>query len=421
MANSSLLMNHADLPDNVVIQEFLGKDLGRVAGWLYWITHCCCFAALSATVGDLVASLWRVNGVFIVVLFAAILTPVVINLMDIHYLKQALLFLATVKAAIVVALFFIMLWINPVVAHTHRNRAEKRETVFHYTGPGGVFGALGVAIFALCSAYVGIESIAALAMEADVEPSDSPSGVVKDNDPPSLERGTQIPQTARTNPLPDKDLFSRPAVLVPIIAMVTYVASGWIVTENIDWTDDRLPTLDGRTNASHSSFINSARDRSEVLGAVVTVFMIVIAASTAATTLYVASRALYGMALIHSGKTDGTSGIINRVQNKVFSLLSSKSRFNVPWIAVLVSALIPSFFPFMKHVWPGASGPVCTLPTIWELAADMCRLSIVLSSWAPLVAFLCGAVSAWPIGVSLDGGLKLIRKRIPPFADCYLA
>jgi amino acid permease len=342
------------------IRAFVDDETAIIAGWLYFVAHSCCFAVLTATVEDMTAHLWNHDGHSMVVSIPAVLIPVLTNLMPIRYSKKILLVLFFAKFFIAGSLLVIMISINPMVAHSHRNREEKREVVFHHTGPYGIPGALGVAVFALCSEFVGIESIAILAMEAVVEQSHPVRKALEADDLASMEDGQPVQEAEG---LSNKDLFSRPAMLVPVLTTTLYILLGWIVMENISWTDERLPTLDGRSNASHSVFILSARDYSETLGNIVAFLMIVIAVSTSTTTLLLASRSLFGMALIHSGYPDATVGASCRSAfiKRMFLFLSRKSKFNVPWVAVLLPSLAPGLLSFIWFIWPDAIGPVRTI------------------------------------------------------------
>jgi amino acid transporter len=329
------------------IRDFLDPDVAWITSWLYLLAHGCCLAALLGTIGDLVDSLEPSRGTSIFIKVIAILFPTLVNLADIRYLKNVQLWAAGLKLSLAVIMIVIMLCINPTVAiiSAHDSRLEKRERIFFGQGPGGYFGTIVIAVFNLCFSFIGIEVAAALAIETRT------SGYqLVDNEEHSEGQSSGK----------EKDPFYVSAKLVPLVVVAIYVSGAWAVTENITHDDKRHPSLDGRSNASHSPFISSGQDYSEILGKTITISIILILESTAIASLYVVSRSLYGLALVFSGHADNTADIPDQGcrLKALFLVLSKRSNFHVPWVAVLVSVVGPIVVPLFKYRWPDVVGPV---------------------------------------------------------------
>jgi amino acid transporter len=337
------------------IRDFFDPDFAWISGWLYLLTHGCCLAALLGTIGDLVDSLNPSGGMSILVKTIAILFPTLVNLADIRYLKEVQFGAAIFKLLLALIMIVGMLWINPTVASAsiHDSHLVKKERIFFDKGPGGYFGTISIAVFNLCFSFIGIEVAAALAIETNVTQSKHTDRIPGYEPLPEeydlRQAGTQ-----------GKDPFHLSAILVPLTVVVIYVSGAWAVTENITHYDNRLPSLDGGSNASHSPFISSGQDYSEKLGKTITISIILILESTAIASLYVVSRSLYGLALVFSGHADGTADNPNEGcrLKALFLVLSHRSDFHVPWVAVLVSAALPIVLPLFKYTWPDVIGPV---------------------------------------------------------------
>lgn len=133
----------------------------------------------------------------------------------------------------------------------------------------------------------------------------------------------------------------RHAAWVPVITMALYLWGGWIVTQNVNIDDDM----------SSSIFIVSARKHSSALENTVHVFLILTVTSTGSTALYVASRTLFAFAYIvdkeHDSEREKKFKTLSALQ-KLARLLSMKSKFDVPWAAVLASSFL-WWLPFFKY------------------------------------------------------------------------
>ncbi|CAH0040896.1 unnamed protein product [Clonostachys rhizophaga] len=216
---------------------------------------------------------------------------------------------------------------------------------------GGWFTALAASIYIASFSYVGVEIVAGTAQEAkfvDSKANESTSGGIL-NGPSNRERSS--------TKLKDPFEFS---LWVPMVTTVIYVWGGWIVSENIYWNDERLPASvwsDGKTTPngeSRSIFVIANKDsgsaNSATTSTALTAFLIVHVLSTSTSSLYVASRTLFGLAYTSvksRGHTETT------LLSRFLDILVRKSKFDVPYVAILVSAWL-CWLPFLKYGFKAA-------------------------------------------------------------------
>lgn len=200
---------------------------------------------------------------------------------------------------------------------------------------------------------MGIEVVAATAQEAVFQsisdryvPANtagvvSPDDVPPDLRPPPPEEEPQILNTSSDNPF-------QYAHWVPAVATFIYLWGGWIVSHNISWDSALLPSLPWGSDSGGSGgsiFVTSAKRFSPRMGTAVNVLLLLNVASTSSTALYVATRTLFGFAYNYTKTHDAESGLII----KVMSWLSVKSKFDVPYRAVIVSSWL-LWLPFLKYL-----------------------------------------------------------------------
>ncbi|CAI6094537.1 unnamed protein product [Clonostachys chloroleuca] len=179
---------------------------------------------------------------------------------------------------------------------------------------GGWFTALAASIYIASFSYVGVEIVAGTAQEAkfvDSKANESTSGGIL-NGSSNRER----------SPIKLKDPFKF-SLWVPIVTTVIYVWGGWIVSENIYWKDARLPASvwsDGKTapkGESRSVFVIANKDSGSADSAMtsnaLTALLIVHVLSTSTSSLYVASRTLFGLAYTSVKSREGVPPSIKRV------------------------------------------------------------------------------------------------------------
>lgn len=261
---------------------------------------------------------------------------------------------------------------------------------------GGWFAAISASIFLASFSILGIEIVAATAQEASFEPLSVRKPAEEDGHvgTPTIgfgSRGRSITRVARhahnheltpigsrlsdnisrgsgswddgedtqTLNMARKDPFAY-AMWVPIVATVVYVWGGWIVSQNIGWNDERLPTLEWAreppNGTSSSVFVTSAAKSkfSHHLPTAMTSLLILHVVSTSSSVLYVASRTLFGFAYTISKRLQGKR---RTWRYKVASKLATTNKFDVPYVAVLTSSWL-FWFPFLKYASRHSFGSV---------------------------------------------------------------
>jgi amino acid permease len=149
----------------IFVHTFIDPHLGIVIGWLPYVTYCCCFAVSAVITSTLVDLLVDSKAVSVLVKFTTIAVPVVLNLMATRYFKNFQLGLAAIKMTVVVAIFSIMLYINPSVAQPPRKLVSKEDLVFPGTGLHEHFAGLMFAMYKLTASFIGVEAISLIASE----------------------------------------------------------------------------------------------------------------------------------------------------------------------------------------------------------------------------------------------------------------
>jgi hypothetical protein len=220
---------------------------------------------------------------------------------------------------------------------------ETREVAFHNVEYANWFMTIIACVFRASFSFVGLEVVAAAAQEASFQEDltndvfaesqgNELNNVQRDisNSADRLETSTQIDTGGSGNP--SANPFSL-ALYVPWTAAVLYLWGGWSVSQNIDYNDPDLMEQDG----SDSIFIITARRHSEGMATALTAFFILGVAFTSSTALYVASRALFGLAY---ATTKSQEVGHHDIRLPVARFLAKKSKFDVPYIAVFCSASI---------------------------------------------------------------------------------
>lgn len=200
-------------------------------------------------------------------------------------------------------------------------------------------------------AFVGIETIAATAREAQ---SESPP---KNSD--TLTNGTSdVPQRPAPSVNDDYNPF-KGILWVPFVVTCFYIWGGWIVSQNVVWDDERLFKLKGSSDSifvfsaldfdNHGAAYNSCEyNSSSPLSRAIAGLLIINLVSTSSTVLYVASRTLFGLAYAKVRKAEAKPIQRQTMLLWIARKLARTSDFNVPFVAVLASTFL-LFLPFIKY------------------------------------------------------------------------
>lgn len=228
---------------------------------------------------------------------------------------------------------------------------------------GGWFTVISSSVLLASFSFVGIETVATTAQEAKFSPihNSAISRHTSSNDQEHRENtGSSALDTTANNPF-------KFIVWIPIVATVTYVWGGWIVSQNVGRDNPCLPVLLGQTPSScgstsiffisandyhHNADQNTSTNTSTQMGNAITILLLISVSSTSSTALYVATRTLFGFAYTETKRHPGEQGPFF----KTMSFLSKKSKFDVPYRAVLASAWLLGL-PFLKYL-PAAESSV---------------------------------------------------------------
>ena len=194
-------------------------------------------------------------------------------------------------------------------------------------------------------AYVGIEVIAACALEARW-PSESTDGHA--NPGTGRPNGNLIGKTVK---------FS--AIFISILATAAYTLGGVLGTLDISRDDSQLPRLSWlgtnqttQNTTTNSSFVLiAAESKIQHLADIFNVFLVFTCLSCAGTNLYIASRTLFGLASRLEGGSRGKRGYFLRI----VAWFGKTNSHNVPLRAMIFSAVAFWWVPFLQLIGGGHS------------------------------------------------------------------
>ncbi|KAI1344881.1 amino acid permease-domain-containing protein [Xylariaceae sp. FL0016] len=380
----------------VFVEKFVDEEVGKTVAVLYWLTYCFSWASMTIALDTLVESLRVPFGSQVAVTVFSLVLPVVVNLTDSRILKRVQVILAFLKLATALAIIIIMNIINPTV--------EPREVIFREggNGYGSWFGAIMSSILIASFSYIGIEVVAATAQEASFDIGRRYKGVdsMSIEEAPGQEGQELAPWNGGAQDLDDerpvtssraKYPFRGPAISVPLIATVAYLWGGWIVSENVNWDNKNLPDLQwtrpsSDRDGSNDIFIIAASAVSDRLAYTITALLILMVAFTSVAALYVSSRTLFGFAYTIAKRHENEPRVW---WLKVARFVAEKNKFDVPWIAVLVSAWL-FWLPFLRYWLKGQSSDFLVASSvITEMSSMSCVLVWAFESLAAFRFYRC--------------------------------
>jgi amino acid transporter len=291
---------------------------------------------------------------------------------------------------------------NSLLHESLSNAVVRKDVAFIDNGKyGGWFGVLMASIYVTAFGFVGVEAVAATSREAGPKTTerknhDNPSSQDDNNyemgrngtrldrlrfssspndEANTAEQAEHTTQASRgpANPLQRDqrrqtpgagDVFRLPAILVPIVAAFIYIWASWSVTQNIDFRDSSLPSLEWAQPNGTSIFIAATdKDNNPGLSKALTALLIVQLFSTSSTALYIASRTLYGIAYIVLRKRGPTGPWPVQIAWR----LTRTTKQGVPWVSVLISAWL-FWLPFTRYASGSSanivSHPITTTPSL---------------------------------------------------------
>jgi amino acid transporter len=212
---------------------------------------------------------------------------------------------------------------------------------------------LSIAAFA----FVGVETVAAFALEARVTEERNPTN------------SRTIGKTVK---------FS--AVYISFLTGAMYVLAGVLVTLNIEWSDKRLPRMSWVTGPSveargstASAFVLVAEDsKIPGLAGTLNVFLMFTALTCANTNLYVASRSLFAL----TRSLDGGSRQPWYVH--ILAYFGKTNNRKVP-LRALIASCIFAWIPFLYLA--SDHGPDTSIGTILDVLSEMGTIGVIVV-WA---------------------------------------
>ncbi|TDZ34984.1 Arginine permease CAN1 [Colletotrichum spinosum] len=355
---------------SVYVGTFVDHELGIAVGVAYWFTYAVGFAALIATSSALM-NFWiseQDQGLSVGVVY--VLIPIIMIYGWIEVVTGG------------IKITFLVVIVVALVAITAQGSGPSEGAIpifkdpFSYdkdAAPNWVV-ALLMSLSIAAFAYVGVEIVAASALEAKW-PKSKPRHPSTPDDNPSPE--TLIGRTVK---------FS--AIYISVLVAVAYTLSGALASLNIPHDHCALPRLSwvpypgcNPAEPTSSVFVVIAGDAvRHGLDHAFNVFLVFTALTCANTNLYVASRSLFGL----TSRLDGGAG-----QPWVLRLLAWFGRTNgrkVPLRAMVCSALAFWWVPFLQI--KGGTDTTTPIGMFIEILAMMGSTGVVIVWTCQCLAFI---------------------------------
>ncbi|KAI1324444.1 amino acid permease/ SLC12A domain-containing protein [Xylariaceae sp. FL0255] len=333
---------------SVYVSKFIDHELGIAVGIMYWLTYSISFAAIiGVVVGEF--HYWssvELEVFDIIVIYLAIPVALVfLNLLPVKYYGWCEVAFGTIKLlfllTIGVTLFVLAVTQDTSDGAAYYNWHDNAGSWDTEASPSP-FPAYLTAISTAVFAFVGIEVIAACALEAKPAP--------------SSELPTRNEARAQTPTLDRMTRFS--AVWLSVIVGAAYTITGVFATLNVKWDDDNLPILSWLNimspcgSVSDSAFVLAPYQRNlHTLASVFNAFLIFTAVTCANTNLYIASRTLYGLT---RQLRDSNNWFARRL-----SYFGKTTPKGVPKRAVFLSAIF-LWVPFIQLQGYSSSNNTCS-------------------------------------------------------------
>ncbi|XWW93005.1 hypothetical protein V2A60_000933 [Cordyceps javanica] len=337
---------------SVYVSEFIDPELGIAVGITYWFTYAASFAALVATSAAEI-HFWKqddkaFDGAVLYFLIPCFL--IFLNCFRIDIYGWFEVISSSIKLIFLFIVICFMVAINVGAGNGHEATGTgfwNNPVEYDKNAAENWFNSLAMSISIASFAYVGVEVVAASALEARW-----PNANTRTNTDLSERSSDEllIGQTVR---------FS--SVYIPVLATIAYVLAGVLASFNIRRDDCRLPRLswvDSKecnstspsnnhttygTGSTTSAFVAIAIEAGlPPLDHVFNVFLVFTALTCAGTNLYVASRALFGL----TARLDDSPG--QPLLLRFLAWFGKTNRHRVPMRAMIFSALSFCWVPFLQ-------------------------------------------------------------------------
>ncbi|KAI1092772.1 amino acid permease/ SLC12A domain-containing protein [Rostrohypoxylon terebratum] len=320
----------------VFVRKFIDDELGIVVGIAYWFTYSVSYAYLISTTAAEIHDWIKIPEFDGVVLYLIVpLILIVVNSFGVELYGWFEVVTGVIKLTclVIIIVFMIVFAAQGSNDLTNWDKPTYHDPCAARNWVAALFMCLSIATFA----YVGIETPAAIAVEAR---------------PPRMKPADAEPFRQLTNRGNIGDTVRFSAKWVSVYACVGYTLSGILVSLSVDVTDKSLPRVDWvtQTNTTVTSpFVIAA----ELAGApgvadAFNAFLIFTALSCANTNLFIASRMLFGLVNQVEGGPD------EHWYLNVLAWLGRTNSYRVPIRAVAVSAISFMWLPFLQLARPPA-------------------------------------------------------------------
>ncbi|KAI1375787.1 amino acid permease-domain-containing protein [Hypoxylon crocopeplum] len=354
---------------SVFVREFVDFELGIAVGVAYWFTCSVAFAALIAATAAEIHKWADEPGLDAGVLYLLVpLILVVINSFGIQIYGWFEVVTGVIKlfflAIIIVAMipFAVQGIQRPDGQSNWDDPTSFDDTVASSWGPA-LFICLSTATFS----YVGVETPAAVALEARPTKSNRTSPASSQG----LNDATSIGETVR---------FA--SKWASVFACIAYTLSGILVSLSVDTEDCGLPRPSYSQKCPNSTQVQSAfvltadTHGQRGMGDAFNMFLVFSALSCANTNLYLASRTLFGL----TNQIDGGSNVPWYLT--VLAWFGRTNSYRVPIRAMAVSALAFAWVPFLQL--GGGAG----VNTFISVLAEMSSIAVLIVWAAECLAFI---------------------------------
>ncbi|KAI3338694.1 amino acid permease/ SLC12A domain-containing protein [Ustulina deusta] len=368
------------------VSQFVDFELGIAVGIMYWLTYSVGFAALIATSAGEIRYWIRKEPFDIIVIYIVI--PLI--LVGLNRFQVGIYGWFEVVFGSLKLMFFLVIILAMVVLSAMEGSQDATEHNWNDTtawdqdaspsrGPAFLM-AIATAVFA----YVGLEVVAACALEAEPPKEDNQADPITKSKRPGLAITTK---------------FS--AVWTSALIGVAYIISGVLATFPVERDDCRLPRpgwlpapqrcndMTEQMPTTSSVFVLAARLRDRYgLAHAFNTFLVFTALTCANTNLYIASRALYGLV-----KQLGRSK--DRFLNFLL-LFGETSAEGVPFRAVVFSAAAFGWVPFLQlqgydqnnPIAQATASPSAGITTFIDILSEISSVGVIIVWACECVAFL---------------------------------
>ncbi|KAK3693398.1 amino acid transporter [Podospora appendiculata] len=339
---------------SIYVGEFVDVELGLAVGITYWFTYSVSFSALIAVASaefDFWPGFQDKPGVQGGVIYLCIpLALVLVNAFRIEIYGMIEVVSGAIKILFLGAIMVVLIAINLGAGAQRERRGGEywaASTAYDTAAARNWGTALLMCMSIATFAYVGVEVIAASALEAKWPRTRQP-GARADSNLSRRSNDTLIGNSVK---------FS--AIFISVLAGAAYTLSGVLVTLDMSRDDCQLPRLSWVHSSSSSSSPAAASGECVTttssafvaiaqqslipsLADVFNAFLIFTALTCANTNLYVASRTLFGL----TSRLDGGAG--QPWLLRVLAWFGKTNRRKVPMRATVFSAVAFSWVPFLQ-------------------------------------------------------------------------